>query len=39
LNGDTPGNVNVAHMRERRNYKKNLDVGENIDVGYLKIII
>jgi len=26
-------------MREKRNYKKNLDVGENIDVGYLKIII
>jgi len=25
-------------MREKRNYK-NLDVKENIDVGYLKIII
>jgi hypothetical protein len=23
-------------MRKKRNHKKNLDLGENIDVGYLK---
>jgi len=29
----------MKHTREKRNYKENLDLGESIDVGYLKIII